>query len=377
MKGITFSFTLIVVMGIIPILIVPAGQVFSQSDNSVSSSQNQSAPLTSNTISSNSNHSALEIESLNDTLDTRSSVDSGFCNIDNQGLHCYSDPASAVNNQLPSTNNIILEREIQPNFSSISTAFRINETNETTSNNIAVIYSLIDQSVDKYAGINIINNSVFAIFYDINNGTVTSDPQFPGQLTDLSWTPGSLFNMSVIKEDNSINLVLNGTAYYSKPIEGGYDEPGYVGMYFDVVPSIDIYDFKKVQLFDPVVTGDTETVLLDGYELPESSYIHLYDSTPYEIRSGHVAVKLPCESDGQSTSILSVGKAPILYPLNLDLVTSLSIPGEVCLYHGDIASNPVNSITDIAIQNNSTEDIEFPETSSITISVSEISLFEE
>jgi hypothetical protein len=165
---------------------------------------------------------------------------------------------------------------------------------------------------------------------------------------------------------------LNGTVYYSKPIEGGYDEPGYVGMYFDVVPSIDIYDFKKVQLFDPVVTGDTETILLDGYELPESSYIHLYDSAPYEIRSGHIAAKLPCESNGQSDTVLLVGTAPNLYPINLDVVTSLSTPGEVCLYHNDIASNLVNSIMDIAIQKNSTEDIEFPETSGITISIGKI-----
>jgi hypothetical protein len=270
-------------------------------------------------------------------------------------------------------NNIILERELQPNFSSISTAFRINETNGTTSNNIAVIYSLVDQPVDKYAGINIINNSVFAIFYDINNGTVTNEPQYPGQLTDLSWTPGSLFNMSVIREDSSINLILNGTVYYSKPIEGGHDEPGYVGMYFDVVPSIDIYDFEKVQVFDPVVTGDTETILLDGYELPESSYIHLYDSTPYEIRSGHITAKLPCEDDSVSDSVfVAGGKAPNLSPLSLESVSQFSTPGDMCLYHGDIISTSDMIVTDIALQNNSTEDMELPETSNIIISVSEI-----
>jgi hypothetical protein len=109
MKVITFSFTLIVVMAIIPILVLPAGQAFAQSSISISSSQNQSAPLTSNTISSNSNQSALEFESLNDTLDTRLSVGSGFCNIDNLGLHCSSDISSAVNNQTQSINNMILD----------------------------------------------------------------------------------------------------------------------------------------------------------------------------------------------------------------------------------------------------------------------------
>ncbi len=47
-------------------------------------------------------------------------------------------------------------------------------------------------------------------------------------------------------------------------------------------------------------------------------------------------------------------------------------PGELCLYHVDIASDETTPITDIAIQNNSTEDIDFPATSTIVMGVNEI-----
>ncbi len=39
------------------------------------------------------------------------------------------------------------------------------------------------------------------------------------------------------------------------------------------------------------VTRDSQTVLLEGESLPEGSFIHLYDSTPYEIMNGHIASK--------------------------------------------------------------------------------------
>ncbi len=39
------------------------------------------------------------------------------------------------------------------------------------------------------------------------------------------------------------------------------------------------------------VTRDSQTILLDGETLPEGDFIHLYDSTPYQIMNGHIAAK--------------------------------------------------------------------------------------
>jgi hypothetical protein len=120
------------------------------------------------------------------------------------------------------------------------------------------------------------------------------------------------------------------------------------------------------------VTRDSQTVLLEGETLPEGSFIHLYDSTPYQIMNGHIAAKLPC-NDANSTDVnVLIGQAPNLLPAELEFVGPLSTPGELCLYHVDVASDETTPITDIAIQNNSTEDIDFPATSTIVIGVNEI-----
>ncbi len=120
------------------------------------------------------------------------------------------------------------------------------------------------------------------------------------------------------------------------------------------------------------ITRDSQTVLLEGGTLPEGDFIHLYDSTPYQIMNGHIAAKLPC-NDANSTDVnVLIGQAPNLLPAELEFVGPLSTPGELCLYHVDVASDETTPITDIAIQNNSTEDIDFPATSTIVIGVNEI-----
>jgi len=120
------------------------------------------------------------------------------------------------------------------------------------------------------------------------------------------------------------------------------------------------------------VTRDSQTILLEGESLPEGSFIHLYDSTPYQIMNGHIAAKLPC-NDANSTDVnVLIGQAPNLQPAELEFVGPLSTPGELCLYHVDVASDETTPITDIAIQSNSTEDIDFPATSTIVIGVNEI-----
>ena len=48
------------------------------------------------------------------------------------------------------------------------------------------------------------------------------------------------------------------------------------------------------------VVRDSQTVLLEGKTLPANDFIHLYDSTPYMIMVGHVAVKLPCDANSET-----------------------------------------------------------------------------
>ena len=118
---------------------------------------------------------------------------------------------------------------------------------------------------------------------------------------------------------------------------------------------------------------DSTAVLLAGETIPGGSFIHLYDSTPDAIATGHVAAKIPCNEASNATLAILTGSAPNLQPVELELLPELSTAGELCLYHADLASEQGgNMTTDIAIQNPGEEDVELPATSTVVIGVNKV-----
>lgn len=118
---------------------------------------------------------------------------------------------------------------------------------------------------------------------------------------------------------------------------------------------------------------DSTAILLAGQTIPGGSFIHLYDSTPDAIALGHIAAKIPCAENSTATLQVLTGSAPNLRPAQLELVPQLSTPGELCLYHADLASKQGgNMTTDIAILNPGEEDVELPATSTVVIGVNKI-----
>lgn len=120
------------------------------------------------------------------------------------------------------------------------------------------------------------------------------------------------------------------------------------------------------------VTRDSSTLLLEGKTLPKNDYIELYDATPYKIATGHFVAKVPCNSKGNSEVQLLTGIAPDFKSNPAELVKVLSTPGKLCLYHVDLVSKGKNTITDVAIKNNSTHSITFPPSSTVAVGVNEI-----
>jgi hypothetical protein len=118
---------------------------------------------------------------------------------------------------------------------------------------------------------------------------------------------------------------------------------------------------------------DSTAILLAGETIPGGSFIHLYDSTPDAISTGHIAAKIPCDENSNSTLTILAGSAPNLQPTELELLPELSTPGDLCLYHADLASEQGgNMTTDIAIQNPGEEDMELPATSTVVIGVNKV-----
>lgn len=118
---------------------------------------------------------------------------------------------------------------------------------------------------------------------------------------------------------------------------------------------------------------DSTAILLAGETIPAGSFIHLYDSTPDAIATGHVAAKIPCNENSNATLTILTGSAPNVQPTELELVPELSTPGELCLYHVDLVTEQGGNITtDIAIQNPGEEDVELPATSTVVIGINKV-----
>ena len=138
---------------------------------------------------------------------------------------------------------------------------------------------------------------------------------------------------------------------------------------------------------DTFTVRDSVFALLADHTIPASGFIHLYDTTPYSIKNGHIAAKIPCDDESTPLLDILVGVAPDLTPAPLELNANLSTPGELCLYHTDLpAPDQANTtttsanatttnatmITDIAISNPGDEDVTLPSTSTVVIGINEI-----
>jgi hypothetical protein len=133
--------------------------------------------------------------------------------------------------------------------------------------------------------------------------------------------------------------------------------------------------YSNAQEHTSTVVRDSAVVLLGGRTLPANNFIHLYDTTPYKIMNGHIAAKLPCNDQSESPLKVLIGSAPNLAPAEFETVKELSTPGEMCLYHVDLESHPDTAngtITDIALQNPTENNIQFPSTATVVIGVNEI-----
>lgn len=127
------------------------------------------------------------------------------------------------------------------------------------------------------------------------------------------------------------------------------------------------------------VVRDSVAINLGEATLSAGKFIHLYDTTPYHIVNGHVAVNVPCEDNSTASIQVLLGQAPNLTAAELENVPELSTPGDLCLYHADVVPAEVSgsetgheAITDIAIINPGESDVDFPPGSTAVIGINEI-----
>lgn len=105
-----------------------------------------------------------------------------------------------------------------------------------------------------------------------------------------------------------------------------------------------------------------DTIPLEGKSLGSGEFLLLVDSTPALIESGHVALNIPCEVEGddaESDIAVVAGVAPDLSEVDLEYVAELSdADNDRCVFHVDIPEDD-EDVTDIAMINTGDNDITF------------------
>lgn len=105
-----------------------------------------------------------------------------------------------------------------------------------------------------------------------------------------------------------------------------------------------------------------DTIPLEKMSLRPGEFILLVDSTPASIQSGHIALHVPCEvngDDAQTDIAVVAGVAPDVSPVDLEYVADLSNPDkDRCTFHVTVPEDNEN-ITDIAMINTGNKNIKF------------------
>ncbi len=140
--------------------------------------------------------------------------------------------------------NIILNSETPENVSKVITSFKVNNLNSTIANYAWIVYSFIDPDNYKLAGINIFNNAIYAIGYTMDTGKLVAEPFWPGIPTNLTYTPGAIYNLTLVNQGSSLNLLINGTTYMTQNIDNGQFNLGDVGLNYGRIQDISILDYK-------------------------------------------------------------------------------------------------------------------------------------
>ncbi len=114
------------------------------------------------------------------------------------------------------------------------------------------------------------------------------------------------------------------------------------------------------------------TLLLDFKTIPANDYVVLYTTEPKIISSGSIVAKLPCNENSDPKDWMLIGGVRTnLSPIKVELIQGS--PGNMCAYIANIPNESAHNISGIVLVNTTSDPIRLPRTSSIVITVHEVS----
>ncbi len=127
----------------------------------------------------------------------------------------------------------------------------------------------------------------------------------------------------------------------------------------------------------------TGTIVLKQ-ALRAGDFMLLEDVTPLQVVGGHVAMKVPCNSNGETPLQILVGSASesgsALVAVELEFIEDISNPDRDCVYHADLDADAIKNdllvesgqevnITDIALVNSGKKKVHFGVDNGNTVTV--------
>jgi hypothetical protein len=116
--------------------------------------------------------------------------------------------------------------------------------------------------------------------------------------------------------------------------------------------------------------GDPELIDLGGIVMLENSSRLVYQTNPFFITESHLSANLPCHTNYFSKITMLGGKIPEFRTISLEPIYEFSEPGRICSYQATLNSNATDPISQIVIQNNSSEELLLPLATKIMTGVS-------
>ena len=144
---------------------------------------------------------------------------------------------------------------------------------------------------------------------------------------------------------------------------------------------------------EQVQIPETQWFRLSDLELKKGEFLDLVDVTPRVVHEGHVALYVPCDTQNNGSEVSAVSQVTLLQgtvghdintlePVELEFIASLSDGADSdtkfnnnCLFHADIGSEE-EPLTDFAIINHSSKNLEFQDRHTIAFTIAEVGLGE-
>jgi hypothetical protein len=115
-------------------------------------------------------------------------------------------------------------------------------------------------------------------------------------------------------------------------------------------------------------------IFLEGLSIPEGESMFIYSSSPYSIDKADITGKLPCNEDGLSPVSVILGNVSNFRNATIESIFEPFSSAELCTYRIVLDSRTSNPVSEIILQNNSTDDIEFPSTSNIIVGPAKVNM---